>query len=152
MRSPLIRNSRCAMRLDDVTGVMEFLRYRYVVRLDLEAAVRHLSWPGVMKPIRHLDASIKWHYDVYVRTTLTLDPDVARLVDEAAHRARTSRKQVINDALRRELSQPPSRREPYHLPAHEATLQPGFDLAGFNRLADELEDEAILAARKRPGS
>ena len=108
--------------------------------------------PGVLKPIRHLDASIKWHYDVYVRTTLTLDPDVARLVDEAAHRARTSRKQVINDALRRELSQPPSRREPYHLPVHEATLQPGFDLAGFNRLADELEDEAILAARKRPGS
>ncbi len=32
------------------------------------------------------------------------------------------------------------------------TLQPGFDLAGFNRLADELEDEAILAAGKRRGS
>ena len=102
--------------------------------------------------MRHLDASIWWHYDVNVRTTLTLDPDVAQLVDEAAHRARTSRKRVINDALRRELSQPPSRREPYHLPVHEATLQPGFDLAGFNRLADELEDEAILAAGKRPGS
>ena len=26
-----------------------------------------------------------------------------------------------------------------------------LDLAGFNRLADELEDEAILAAGKRPG-
>ena len=102
--------------------------------------------------MRHLDACIKWHYDAYVRTTLTLDPDVAQLVDEAAYRARTSRKQVINDALRRGLSQPPSRREPYHLRAHEATLQPGFDLAGFNRLADELEDEAILAAGKRPGS
>jgi hypothetical protein len=38
----------------------------------------------------------------------------------------------------------------YHLPVHEATLQPGLDLAGFNRLADELEDEAILAARQRP--
>ena len=102
--------------------------------------------------LRHLDASIRWHYDVHVRTTLTLDPDVAQLVDEAAHRARTSMKQVINDALRRALSQPPSRREPYHLPVHEATLQPGFDLAGFNRLADELEDEAILATGKRPGS
>jgi len=87
-----------------------------------------------------------------VRTTLTLDPDVAQLVDEAAHRARTSRKQVINDALRRELSPPPSRREPYHLPAHEATLQPGLDLAGFNRLADELEDEAIVPIGNRSRS
>ncbi len=59
---------------------------------------------------------------------------------------------MINDALRRELSQPLSRRDSYHLPVHEATLQPGFDLAGFNRLADELEDEAILATGNRPGS
>jgi hypothetical protein len=85
-----------------------------------------------------------------MRTTLTLDPDVARLVDEAVHRRRTSMKQVINDAIRQSLSQPSSRRELYHLPVHEATLQPGLDLAGFNRLADELEDEAILAARQRP--
>ncbi len=54
---------------------------------------------------------------------------------------------MINDALRRVLSPPQSRLEPYRLPAHEATLQPGLDLAGFNRLADELEDEAILADR-----
>lgn len=87
-----------------------------------------------------------------MRTTLTLDSDVAQLVEDAVHRTRTSMKQVINDALRRALSQPPSRREPYHLPVHEAALQPGLDLAGFNRLADELEDEAILAAGKRPGS
>jgi predicted GNAT family N-acyltransferase len=86
-----------------------------------------------------------------MRTTLTLDPDVARLVDQAVHRGRTSMKQVINDALRRALSQPPSHRQPYHLPVHEATLQPGFDLAGFNRLADELEDDAILATGKCPG-
>jgi hypothetical protein len=102
--------------------------------------------------MRHLDALIRRHYDANVRTTLTLDPDVAQLVDEAAHRARTSRKQVINDALRRVLSRPPSRPEPYHLPVHEAKLQPGLDLAGFNRLADELEDQAILAAGNRPQS
>ena len=60
-------------------------------------------------------------------------------------------KQVINTALRGALSRPPSHREPYRLPVHEATLRPGLDLAGFNRLADELEDEAILAAGKRPG-
>nr|WP_211658538.1 hypothetical protein [Phytoactinopolyspora halophila] len=27
---------------------------------------------------------------------------------------------------------------------HESAARPGFDLAGFNRLADELEDEAIM--------
>lgn len=86
-----------------------------------------------------------------MRTTLTLDPDVVRLVEDAVHRTRTSMKQVVNDALRRALSQPPSRREPYRLPVHQATLRPGLDLAGFNRLADELEDEAILAAGKPAG-
>jgi len=102
--------------------------------------------------LEHLDAAIVRHYDALVRTTLTLDPDVARLVEDAVHRRRTSTKEVINDALRRALSEPPSRRERYHLPVHEATLQPGFDLAGFNRLADELEDDAILAAAEQPSS
>ena len=77
---------------------------------------------------------------------------MARLVEDAIHRDRTSMKQVINDALRRGLARPPSRREPYHLPVHEAALQPGLDLAGFNRLADELEDEAILAPRRFPAA
>jgi hypothetical protein len=86
-----------------------------------------------------------------MRTTLTLDDDVAELVEDAVHRLRTSMKQVINDALRRALSAPSQRSEPYQLPVHEATLQPGLDLAGFNRLADELEDAAILSlARRNP--
>jgi hypothetical protein len=60
---------------------------------------------------------------------------------------------VTSDALRRELSRPPSSRKPYRLTAHEATLQSGYDLADFNRLAEELEDEAILAAGSdRPSS
>ncbi len=84
-----------------------------------------------------------------MRTTLTLDPDVAMLVEGAVHRTRKSMKHVINDALRRALAQPQSRREPYRLEVHEATLQPGLDLTGFNRLADELEDQAILAAEVR---
>ena len=82
-----------------------------------------------------------------MRTTLTLDPDVAQLVEDAVHRARTSTKRVVNDALRRALSQPQENQEPYRLLAYEATLQPGLDLTGFNRLADELEDAAILATR-----
>jgi hypothetical protein len=83
-----------------------------------------------------------------MRTTLTLDPDVVRLIDDAVHRERRPMKQVVNEALRRALSSNEARR-PYRTRVHESSLRPGFDLSGFNRLTDELEDEAILA-RARP--
>ena len=80
-----------------------------------------------------------------MRTTLTLDADVARLLDEAVHRERRPMKQVVNDALRRALRpSAPAETEPYHLRPHESAVRPGFDLAGFNRLADDLEDEQLL--------
>lgn len=79
-----------------------------------------------------------------MRTTLTLDDDVARLVEDAVHREHRPMKQVINDALRRALAPRFARQEPYHLKPHKSAVRPGFDLAGFNRLADELEDAAIM--------
>jgi hypothetical protein len=78
-----------------------------------------------------------------MRTTLTLDPDVARLVEDAVHRERRPMKQVINDALRRALTAPRAQLGRYELVPFESGPRPGFDLAGFNRLADELEDEAV---------
>jgi Arc/MetJ family transcription regulator len=98
---------------------------------------------------RHLDAGDTGHNVVMARTTVTLDADVALLIKDAARRGRTSMKQVVNDALRRALSQPTSRREPYRLEVRPATLQPGFDLVGANSLADQLEDDAILAVGRR---
>lgn len=79
-----------------------------------------------------------------MRTTLTLDDDVAELIEDAIHREHRPMKQIVNDALRRALAPHVSRREPYHLIPHESGIRPGFDLSGFNRLADELEDEAIM--------
>jgi hypothetical protein len=35
-------------------------------------------------------------------------------------------------------------REPYRVKPHHAQLRPGFDCTGLNRLADELEDEALV--------
>ncbi len=85
-----------------------------------------------------------------MRTTLTLDPDVVRLVQDAVHEQRRSTKEVINDALRRALTPRGSARpEPYRLQPHQSDVRPGFDLAGFNRLADELEDEAIVDKARR---
>jgi hypothetical protein len=85
-----------------------------------------------------------------MRTTLTLDPDVARLIDEAVHRERRPMKQVVNDALRRALTPPRAvATERYYLTPHRTALRPGLDLTGFNRLADELEDEQIIERARR---
>ncbi len=85
-----------------------------------------------------------------MRTTVTLDPEVALLLREAMHRTRGTFKEVLNGAIRAGLqphrTEPPSR---YRVEPHRARLRPGFDPQGFNRLADELEDDAILAALHR---
>lgn len=79
-----------------------------------------------------------------MRTTLTLDDDVARLLAETAHRTRRPVKQIVNAALRAALAPPAGERAQYREAVHHAELAPGLDLAGFNKLADELEDEVII--------
>jgi len=82
-----------------------------------------------------------------MRTTLTLDPDVARMIEEQVHRLRKPVKQVVNDALRRGLSPQAGRLRPrrYRVRPHTATLLPGLDRGRLNALADELEDRALVA-------
>ena len=82
-----------------------------------------------------------------MRTTLTLDPDVVRLLKEEEHRRKTSFKEVVNDAIRRGLAPhaPGGDAPPYEVSPHRTTLRAGIDSAAMNRLADELEDEAALA-------
>lgn len=86
---------------------------------------------------------------LYMRTTLTLDPDVARLIEDAVHRERRPMKQVVNDALRRALT--PERRSSgrYRVTPHESAVRPGLDPAGFNRLVDELDDQSALDTMRR---
>ncbi len=86
-----------------------------------------------------------------VRTTLTLDPDVSRLLAEEAHRLRKPFKQVVNDALRRGLAPAGSQRvrRRYRVRPHAASLRPGLDPGRLNALADELEDRALAARHRR---
>lgn len=81
-----------------------------------------------------------------MRTTLTLDPDVARMIEEEVHRARKPFKQVVNEILRRGLEPRAQRRKakPYSVRPHAARLMPGIDRGRFNALADELEDRASM--------
>jgi hypothetical protein len=80
-----------------------------------------------------------------MRTTLTLDPDVAQLLKDEAHRQRKPFRQVVNEAIRRGLTQPAAKTRRYRVRPHKTSLKPGIDAGAFNKLADELEDEAILA-------
>lgn len=61
-----------------------------------------------------------------MRTTLTLDPDVAQLLKEEAHRQRKSFKEVVNQAIRQGLASQAGRPAPgrYRVRPHKATLQP----------------------------
>jgi hypothetical protein len=83
-----------------------------------------------------------------MRTTLTLDPDVARLIQNAIHEERRPMKQIVNDALRRSLAPQPSG-EQVRLVAHRSGIRPGIDLAKLNQLADELDDDDVLDAARR---
>ncbi|MFV0373559.1 hypothetical protein [Microbacterium sp.] len=74
-----------------------------------------------------------------MRTTLTLDDDVARLLDDAVHRDRRTMKDVVNDALRRGLAAPAEAvPAPYVAPVHSSGLRAGIDVARLNQLIDDL--------------
>lgn len=81
-----------------------------------------------------------------MRTTLTLDPDVARLLKEEAHRQGKPFKHVVNEAIRRGLAPAPGVESPtpFRVQPHHTTLRPGIDAGSFNKLVDELEDEAVV--------
>lgn len=83
-----------------------------------------------------------------MRTTLTLDPDVAQLVRETIEHEHVSLKDAINEGLRRGLK-PVAAKRSLRIVPHQSGLQPGLDPRGFNQLADEFEDEAVLAAMKQ---
>lgn len=75
-----------------------------------------------------------------MRTTLTLEPDVAERLQEELERTNSSLKQVINEALRRGLGIVPIlQRERYRVLPHSSAFLAGIDTGKLNQLADELE-------------
>lgn len=80
-----------------------------------------------------------------MRTTVTLDPDVERLLKEEVHRTRSSFKAVLNNAVREGLrarSQRPDK--PFVVQAQAMRLRTGIDPARLSEVADDLELEAFL--------
>jgi hypothetical protein len=83
-----------------------------------------------------------------MRTTLTLDPDVARQLEAELRHSDEGMKAIVNRALRIGLgmTDKPTRPEPFSVIPHRFGFRPGTDLDRMNQLVDELEVEE--AAKK----
>ena len=76
-----------------------------------------------------------------MRTTLTLDPDVAARLTSEIRRTGRGMKSIVNDALRRALGSRRDETKPNKFVVQPFSLgmRPGLDLHRMNQLADELE-------------
>ncbi|HEY2479580.1 MAG TPA: hypothetical protein VGI17_12735 [Solirubrobacterales bacterium] len=79
-----------------------------------------------------------------MRTTLTLDPDVAAKLKEDARRQGISFKEAVNSNLRRGLAAGGPASSPYRMKPRRMKAKPGLDLDQARDLADRLEDEEVL--------
>ena|SRR5215212_7076655 len=99
--------------------------------------------------MKHLDSRRIKHHDAYMRTTVTLDKDVERLLRGAMHRTRRGFKETLNSAIRAGLSSKRQKGEAFVVKARGLGLRSGLDPAGFNKLADELEVDAFMARERK---
>ena len=80
-----------------------------------------------------------------MRTTVTLDPDLAQKVRSLARERGVSFKEALNSALRRGLTEgEAASKRPYRLASRRLGLRPGIDLEHALRLAGELEDAETI--------
>lgn len=84
-----------------------------------------------------------------MRTTLTLQEDLARKLKDLAHRKRISFKEAVNETLRAGLAagrKPEKRQVRFRVEASHCGFLPGIDLGKLNQLSDEIE---VTAFRSR---
>ena len=82
-----------------------------------------------------------------MRTTLTIDDEIAQLLEHESKRIGVSFKEVINTTLRRGIiaaKAPPPVTPKAVVRPFQGGLLPGIDPDRMNQLNDELESEAFL--------
>jgi hypothetical protein len=87
-----------------------------------------------------------------VRTTLTIDDDVARSLVEQTRLTGASFKQVVNETLRAGLQgaqKPASALPPFKVTPKAGGFRTGVDVRRLNQLNDELEIEHFLQVLAR---
>lgn len=87
-----------------------------------------------------------------VRTTVTLDPDVARMLNDQATRSRKSFKETLNTAVRLGLARASETKstDAFVIEARPMGLRGGIDPARFNSLLDELEAGSFIEKSRQP--
>lgn len=78
-----------------------------------------------------------------MRTTVTLDPDVAAKLKETARERGISFKEALNSNVRRGLEAETTASKPYRLQTRQLGVRPGVDLDKALELAAGLEDAEI---------
>jgi predicted transcriptional regulator len=78
-----------------------------------------------------------------MRTTLTLEEDVAERTRQIAHRLHKPFKTVVNEALRKGLDEVDNSRKPrpYRTKAHDMGLREGLSLDNIHDLLSQVEKE-----------
>ena len=81
-----------------------------------------------------------------MRTTVTLDKDVERMMREAMHRERQSFKKILNSAIRAGFSKKPEipKTKVFRVKSRPMGLRNGMDPSGFNKLMDALEIDSFI--------
>jgi hypothetical protein len=79
-----------------------------------------------------------------MRTTVTLDPDVAAKLKQVAHDRGVSFKEALNSSVRRGFERSEAKPQPYRLPTRDLGVRPGVNLDKALQLAGELEDAETI--------
>ncbi len=88
----------------------------------------------------------------HMRTTLTLDDDVAHQLRERARLTGAPFKQLVNDAIRAGLQtgkQPVATLPPFRVTPKAAGFRSGVDVLRLNQLNDELDSDAFERKMER---
>ena len=117
-----------------------------------QTPVRH-SKAVSMAPllVHHLDITSSLHHDSSVRTTLTLDEDVADFLTMQSRLQGRSFQQVVNDVLRRGMAPNPQDSElpKFRVVPNHSGLVPSVDPLKLNQLNDALEVDDFVAEGRR---
>ena len=86
-----------------------------------------------------------------MRTTVTLEPDLAKKLKALAHHRGVSFKQALNDVIRRGLtaSVRQEARARFTVQPHDSEFRAGIDPDKLNQLVDQLEVEDFIAKAQR---
>lgn len=80
-----------------------------------------------------------------VRTTLSLEPDVAHRLKQMTASGKKSFKEVVNESLRLGLGLKKAQRHPrFRVEPHSSPYRPGVDRTKLNQLVDELEAQEFI--------